>query len=258
MQTPFLPPAFLAVVAMTATTLAHDTWLEATPTVVRPGAAVDVALFLGNHGNEHRDFQVAGSLTSLAGVAVDVIAPDGRRTDLVPAMADVGSAPGTRSWTGRFVAAEEGLYCAAHLREGVRHGARGLKGGKTYFLAGTRPDDAGKPAGDHATPLGHPLELVVETHPVTGVGAGRPITVRLLHRGRPLPDHRVSFVPRGATLAAGFDAEHERLTDADGRCGYTPRDRGLLLVVAHLVAPEERGDGYDRTSYASTLVLAVP
>ena len=237
---------------------AHDTWLQASPTTLRPGDVAHVDLFLGNHGNDHRDFKLAGKLGSLDGVAVEVIAPDGRRTDLVPAMTDVGSAPREGFWTGRFVTATEGLHCAAHLREGIRHGARGLKGGKAYFMVAKKLDDLGTPANAHATPLGHPLELVPETHPVVGCGPGKPLTVRLLHRGRPLADHRVSFIPRGVALAPDFDPEHERTTDAEGRASYTPREGNLLLVVAHLVAPEEKGDGYDTTTYAATLVLAVP
>jgi len=250
---------FLATLSMAgAAARAHDTWLQASPTTLRPGDVAHVDLFLGNHGNDHRDFKVAGKLGSLEGVAVDVIAPGGRRTDLVPAMTDVGSAPKEGFWTGRFVAATEGLHCMTHLREGIRHGARGLKGGKTYVMVAEKLDDLGAPAGDHATPLGHPLELVLETHPVVDCGPGRPITVRLLHRGRPLADHRVSFIPRGVELEPDFDPEYERTTDAEGRASYTPREGNLLLVVAHLTAPHENGDGYEATSYAATLVLAVP
>ncbi len=238
--------------------LPHDTWVQAGPATVRPDDVVHIDLFLGNHGNDHRDFKVAGKLGSLDGVAVDVVAPRGGRTDLVPALVDVGYAPKEGFWTGRFVAAEEGLHCIAHVRDGIRHGSRGLKGGKTYFLVAERLDAIGKPAGDFAAPLGHPLELVLETHPVIGCGPGRPIAVRLLHHGQPLPDHRVSFIPRGVTLAADFDGEYERQTDATGRCSFTPREGNLILVVAHLTKSEEKGDGYDKTSYAATLVLNVP
>lgn len=237
---------------------AHDTWVQATPAVVRPGDVVHVDVVLGNHGNGHRDFKIAGKLGSLEGVVVEVLAPGGKKTDLVPAMVDLGYAPKEGFWSARYVTAEEGLHCVAHVREGIRHGARGLKGGKAYFLVAEKLDAIEKPAGDHATPLGHPLELVLETHPVIDSGPGRPITVRLLHRGRPLAGHRVSFIPRGATLAEGFDPEHERTTDADGRCTYTAREGNLVLVVAHHVVPEEKGAGYDKTSYSATLVLAVP
>jgi len=99
---------------------------------------------------------------------------------------------------------------------------------------------------------------VLESHPVLDSGPGREIAVRLLFKGEPLADQVVSFIPRGATLAEGFDPEHERKTDAEGRCAYTPKEGNLLLVVAHLVKPEETGAGYDKTAYAATLVIDVP
>jgi hypothetical protein len=246
----------VATAAMAAR--AHDTWLEVSPRAVHPDDVVHVDLFLGNHGNDHRDFKIAGKLGSLDGVEVGVIGPDGRKTDLVPDMVDLGYAPKEGFWSARFVPAAAGLHCAAHLRQGIRHGAMGFKGGKAYFLASESLDRPATPAGKLPEPLGHPLELVLETHPVVGCGPGKPIKVRLLFKGQPLAGQVVSFIPRGATLAEGFDAEHERKTDVDGRCTYTPKEGNLLLVVSHLVRPEEKGEGYDKASYAATLVLDVP
>jgi uncharacterized GH25 family protein len=99
---------------------------------------------------------------------------------------------------------------------------------------------------------------VLETHPVIGCGPGKPITVQVLFKGKPLADQVVSFIPRGTTLAEGFDAEHERKTDAEGRCRYTPKEGNVVLVVTHLVKPEEKGEGFEKTSYAATLVIDVP
>ena len=113
-----------------AAAIAHDTWLEASPRLVRPDDVVHVGLFLGNHGNEHRDFKIAGKLGSLDEVQVEVIGPDGRKTDLVPDMVDVGYAPKEGFWSGRFVPAEEGLHCVGHFRQGIRHGAMGFKGAR--------------------------------------------------------------------------------------------------------------------------------
>ena len=236
----------------------HDTWLQVSPRAVHPDDVVHVDLFLGNHGNDHRDFKVAGKLGSLDGVKVGMIGPDGRTTDIAPDMVDVGYAPKEGFWTARFVPAAAGLHCVAHTREGVRHGAMGFKGGKAYFLVTESLDTPARPEGALPGPLGHPLELVLESHPVLGCGPGKPIVVRLLFRGKPLADQVVSFVPRGATLAEGFDADHERRTDAEGRCRYTPKEGNLVLVVAHLERPEEKGEGYDKSAYAATLVLDVP
>ena len=250
--------AAVAMVATAAAAQAHDTWVQVAPRLVRPDDVVHVDLFLGNHGNDHRDFKVAGKLGSLEGVKVDVIGPGGRTTDLVPDLVDLGYAPKEGFWSARFVPADEGLHCVAHYREGVRHGAMGFKGGKAYFLAAESLDMPGQPSGPLPALLGHPLELALESHPVLGCGPGKPIVVRLLFKGKPLTDHVVSFIPRGTTLAEGFDAEHERRTDAEGRCSYTPKEGNLVLVVTHLVKPEEKGEGYDKAAYAATLVLDVP
>ena len=229
---------------LSATVSAHDTWVQTAARLVRPEDVVHVDLALGNHGNEHRDFKFAGKLASLDGVVLDVIGPSGRRTDLVPEMVDLG------------FAAKEGFWSA---RLGRLHGTkRTVKSAKAYFLVADRLDAAPEAGGGFATPLGHALEIVPETHPVARCGPGKKIGVRVFSRGRPLADERVSFIPRGAKLAGEFDAEHERKTDAEGRCSYEPKEGNYILVVAHRAEPEERGEGYDRTSYSATLVLNVP
>lgn len=237
---------------------AHDTWVQVSSSIVRLDDVVHVDLFLGNHGNEHRDFKIAGKLGSLDGATLAVVGPAGKRTDLVPELVDLGYAPKEGFWSGRFVAAAEGLHCVAHTRDGIRHGGRGLKSAKAYFLVSESLDRPPAATREHAQPLGHPLELVLESHPVLGSGPGREIAVRLLHQGKPLADERVSFIPRGTTLAAGFDPAYERKTDADGRCTYTPKEGNIVLIVAHRSNPEEKGEGYDKTSYSATLVLNVP
>ena len=237
---------------------AHDTWVQTASRVVRPDDVVHVDLALGNHGNDHRDFKLAGKLSSLEGIHLDVIGPSGRRTDLVPALVDLGYAPKEGFWSGRFVAAEEGLHCIAHSVDRLHGTKRTRKSGKAYFVVARSLDTEPEPAGRFAEPLGHPLELVPETHPVLRCGPGKAVTVRLLFRGQPLADERVSFIPRGARLADGFDPEFERRTDAEGRCSYVPREGNYMLVVAHRTAADERGEGYDTTAYSAALVLNVP
>lgn len=237
---------------------AHDTWVQVSANLVRPDDVVHVDLLLGNHGNAHRDFKLAGKLASLEGVGVEVVGPDGRKTDLIPEMVDVGYAPKDGFWSGRFVPAAVGLHCVGHFRQGIRHGAMGFKGGKTFFLVAESLDNPPAPPGPLPGPLGHPLEFVMKSHPVLGGGPGKPIAVQLLFKGQPLAGQVVSFIPRGATLAEGFDPEHERTTDAEGRCSFTPREGNLVLVVAHVVKPEERGEGFEKTAYAATLVVNVP
>jgi hypothetical protein len=251
-----VPVAALATYWASAS--AHDTWVQPSQRLVSVGDVVHVELFLGNHGNDHRDFKVAGKLASLEGSTLDVIGPDGRRADLVPDAMDLGYAPQEGFWSARFVPGSEGLHGVAHTRTGVHNRKRGIKSGKAYFLAAEKLDAPAAGRMNHAEPLGHPLELVPENDPVLGAGPGRPIAVRLMFRGQPLADQRVSFVPRGAVLKEGFDDHFERRTDANGRCSFEPREGNLVLVVAHVEAPEERGPDFDRTVYSATLVLDGP
>ena len=249
---------WLAIAAAPLAASAHDTWVQASRRLVHVGDVVHLDLFLGNHGNDHRDFKMAGKLASLDDATFEVIAPEGRRTDLVPAAVDLGLAPKEGFWSARFVPASPGLHGVAHTRVGRHLRKRGIKSGKAYFVAAAALDEPPTGGLAHAEPLGHAFELVPETHPVLGTGPGQKVTVRLLFRGEPLADHRVSFIPRGAELAEGFDDRFERRTDADGRCSFEPREGNLLLVAAHLDAPDEQGPDYDRTVYSATLVLDVP
>ena len=130
-----LPLVCLPVAVVAGVGAAHDTWVQTAATLVRPDDVVHVDLVLGNHGNDHRDFKIAGKLGSLEGVSLAVLGPGGRKTDLVPDLVDLGYAPKEGFWSARFVAADEGLHCIAHTREGVRHASRGIKSAKAYFLA---------------------------------------------------------------------------------------------------------------------------
>ncbi|MFN9369276.1 MAG: DUF4198 domain-containing protein [Planctomycetia bacterium] len=256
---PFLPALMFAAAIVAAGASAHDTWVQTATAVVRPDDVVHVDLALGNHGNDHRDFKLAGKLSSLEQATLAVHTPRGRTIDLVPDLVDLGYAPKEGYWSARTIAAEEGLHCIAHTLDRVHGTKRTRKSAKAYFLV-TRSLDTPplSAAGNFATPLGHPLELVLETHPVLRAGPGREIKVRLLFRGQPLADERVSFIPRGAQLAEGFDPHFERRTDAEGRCSYTPREGNYLLVVARRTDADDRGPGHDRTVFSATLVLAVP
>jgi uncharacterized GH25 family protein len=239
--------------------LAHDTWVETNANVVRPGDNVHLALMLGNHGNGHRDFKLAGK-TDLAGATLIVIAPDGKRYDLKERLADVGYAPKEGFWAARFAGGRPGLYLVAHTLDKVVSYApvRSVKSAKTCFVVSRSLDNVPRDNPGFGRVLGHPLELVPETNPVTPMGQETPIKVRLLYKGKPLAGARVSFIPRGQELAEGFDPRYERTTDKEGRAAFTPREGNYYLVVAHREEPEEAGPGYKSTKYSATLTVLVP
>ena len=121
-------------------------------------------------------------------------------------------------------------------------------------------DSLDKPALDFkgfSSPMGHELELVMLSHPVSPVGPGTPIKVRLLHKGKPLAGAKVSFIPRGTTLKEGTDSEYERTTDAEGKASFAPKVGTFHLIVAHLETAE-KGPGYEATGLSAALTVYVP
>jgi uncharacterized GH25 family protein len=238
---------------------AHDSWVQTNTNVVRVGDNVHIDLMLGNHGNDHRDFKLAGKL-DLTSCTFQVIAPDGRRYDLKDKLIDLGYAPKEGFWTARFAGAQPGLYMVAHTSDKVLHYAptRSIKSAKAYFVVSKSLDKVTQDAPGFNKPLGHALELVPETNPLTPMGPGTPINVQLLYKGKPLPGARVSFIPRGETLAEDFDPRYERKTDAKGRASFTPKDGNFYLVVAHLQEAKEGGKDYTSTKYSATLTVLVP
>jgi hypothetical protein len=189
-----------------------------------------------------------------------VVGPDGKRFDVKDRLADVGYTPTEGFWTTRFAATEPGLYLVDHASDKVvaYAPARSIKSAKTYFLVSRSLDKITQPNPDFDKPMGHPLELVPQTNPVTPMGPGTPIKVRLLYKGKPLAGVQVSFIPRGETLSEGFDPRYERKTDEQGRASFTPTAGNYYLVVAHREEPQESGKGYERTKYSATLTVYVP
>ncbi len=247
-----------AIVLCATICAAHDAWLQTNTNLVRTLDAIHVDLLLGNHGNDHRDFKLAGKIAR--GATCEVIQPDGTRVDLTPSLDDVGYAPQEGFVTARFVPAQAGLYLVGHASDKVMsYGpVRSVKGAKVLFLASDSLDKVARDAPGFDRPLGHPLELVPLSNPVAPMGPGTPIRVRLVYRGKPLAAGRVSFIPRGQLLAESFDETYERRTDEQGQAAFTPTFGTYYLVVAHHEEPNERGEGYNRTKYSATLCVYVP
>ena len=245
------------------TAFAHDTWIETNTNIVRSGDVVHLNLMLGNHGNEHRDFKLAGK-QSLEGSSLEVIDPARQRYDLKANLIDAGYTPQEGFWTTRFEPTKPGLYTLAHRSDRVMGYApeRSIKSGKAFFVASASLDKppAGNPGFDK--PLGHDLELVPVLNPVTPMGPGTTIRVRLLYKGKPLVGERVSFIPRGAAVKASFDDRYERMTDEKGEASFEPSEANVYLIAAHKTEAKEGGvlDGkpYEFTKYGATLTMYVP
>lgn len=247
------------LLAFGAVAQAHDTWVETNTNVARVGDAVNVDLKLGNHGNDHRDFKLAGK-PDIEASTLEIIGPDGSRIDLKERVVDNGYAPAEGYFSARFIGTAPGAYLVAHTCDKVVSYAptRSIKSAKAYFILSPKLDAVPADFAVKDEPLGHALELVPTAHPVTPMGPGQPIAVRLLFAGKPMADARVSFIPRGTTLKEGFDERYERTTDAEGRASFTPSEGNTFLVVAHHVDPKAAGEGYTGTKYSATLTVFVP
>ena len=218
-----------------------------------------IALKLGNHGNDHRDFKLASKIDA-KDCALEVLGPEKFKHDLRSELLDVGYAPKEGYWAAKFVAAQPGLYTLVHTSDRVVSYAptRSVKSAKAMFVVSDSLDKVARDQTGFDTALGHALEIVPTSNPVVPMGPGQPINIQLLFRGKPWPDARVSFIPRGEMLEEGFDAEYERITDSQGRASFTPRTGNVFLVVAHRLEPNESGESFESTKYSATLTVFVP
>jgi len=247
----------LAVASVTSVSNAHDTWVEVNSPEVRNGNVVYVDLKLGNHGNEHRDFKLH-SLITLDHVKLSVNMPCGCTRDIKPGLTATASEPKQGYWTARYTTTKPGLHVVSHELDTLHGKIRAIKSAKTYFVVGSDPAATKGPLSKCSAPLGHPLELIPLTNPVTESGPNKPIRVQVLFEGKPLANGRVSFIPRGQQLAEGFDEKFERRTDDKGTAEFTPTEANMILVVIHHQEPERSGEGFESTYFSATLTVAVP
>src|ERR1043166_6370140 len=146
---------------------AHDTWVQTNTNLVRLGDQVHIDLMLGNHGNDHRDFKLAGKI-DLAGTTLEVVAPDGKRYDVKDRLTDIGYTPKEGYWTARFAGALPGLYLVAHTSDRVMSYApeRSVRSAETFFVVSRSLDNPAPANPGFDRVLGHPLELVPLANPV--------------------------------------------------------------------------------------------
>jgi uncharacterized GH25 family protein len=241
------------VLAINAPSFAHDAWIETSVSQVRTKEMVPAQLMLGNHGNHHRDFKLAGKI-NLAQSTFSMRLPDGETVDLKPTAFDTGLGPKDGYWSVRFVPQANGLHVLTHASEAQHGTKRAIKSAKTFFNAVTSLDSP-EPAKGFDQPVGDRLELVPVSDP-TSASAHQPVAVRVLWDGKPLPEARVSFVPRGQVLAEDFDPKFERKTNESGVAEWSADEGNLVLVVCHHET-DEAGNGYSMTEYCATMTLHV-
>ncbi len=179
---------------------AHDVWLQTNTNLIRTGDAIHIDLMLGNHGNDHRDFKLAGKLSPEQMDTFLVVDPDGKKYDMKPNLTDLGYAPKEGYSSVKFTTGKAGLYLAAFTSDRVvNHGkpVRGYRSAKTYFGVSDSLDRVGKNLTGFDRPLGHKIELVPVANPIAPMGPGIPIQVKLLFEGKPLSGAKVCFIPRG-------------------------------------------------------------
>ena len=239
--------------------MAHDSWIQTNSNVIRTGENVRIDLMLGNHGNNHRDFKLAGKV-DMATSKLEVVDPDGKRYDIREQLVDLGYTPKEGFWSADFADDKEGVYVVAQTSDQVVSYApkRTVMSAKAFFLVSKSLDKVSSKSVGFNRPLGHPFELVPQANPVAPMGPGTAIKVQLLYKGKPAANSRVSFIPRGETLAEAFDSRYERMTDANGLASFIPTLATYYLVVAHMDEPNEKGKGFEGTKYSATLTVLVP
>ena len=103
---------------------------------------------------------------------------------------DVGLSEKEGYWTAPVRTDAPGLYTVVQTSDKVVSYApkRSIKSGKTFFVASKSLDKVSEDNPGFDRVYGHPLELVPVTNPVTPMGPGQKLSVKLLYKGQPLKD----------------------------------------------------------------------
>ena len=246
--------------AVASAARAHDTWVQTNTNIVRVGDAAHVDLLLGNHGNDHRDFKLAGK-PDLEASTLEVVLPSGKRLDVKPGLTDQGYAPSEGFWSTRFVPAEPGLYTVSHTYDKVVSYApvRSIKSAKTCFVASRSLDNVPRDFGrlrPAAGPSAGTGSDDASGHPDgPGRAAGGPPVVSRQAVGR-----RPGFV-HSARDDAGRGIRPEVRADdrrARARRGSRPTTATTIWSWPITKSPTRAGSNYERTKYSATLVVLVP
>jgi uncharacterized GH25 family protein len=236
----------------------HEIWLEVNTPVVKVGEVVHIASKLGNCGNGHRDFKTSGIIDP-KWTTLLVLNSQNEQTSLLKQLTHTATAPTEGFWTVRHSTSTPGLHWVVQsLDQVVEHGGgimHGILTAKSLFITTQTLDSVQVPSAAEA--IGLPIELVLESSPLPSVDSKKPIQVRVLKNGRPLPNVPISFVPQGVKLEGEFDERYQRRTDEEGRASFMPQDANLYLISTEFIDTSESSATYASTVYATTLTLHV-
>ena len=147
----------LTALLLPAAAFAHDTWVQTNTHIVRTGDAVHIDLMLGNHGNDHRDFKIAGKLAAESVGMFEVVAPDGKRYDLRPNLTDLGYAPKEGYHTAKFAPGDKAEARRKRARRRGWHNASAAWSrivGSCAFSVGRKRSNGGALAGARTSMAG--------------------------------------------------------------------------------------------------------
>jgi len=247
--------------------MAHDGWVEISPTIVEKNQAATIALLQGNHSNEHKSYRIAGKWDSKYTTLV-IVDPTGKQNTLTDRLIDLGEDAETIGPKGpkgfhlaSFVPKVDGLYQV--LARQVRTVQQGegpklltIRLAKTAFAAFKVPTvSAAKNlkgfdrsiAGDDA------VELIPVSNPLA-VFSGGSMTLELRQKGKPISAQVITLVRR----IDGSTSVQEQTTDEKGRVNFAVGPADSYLARVKIDGETPRPDGQkDRASYESTYVFQV-
>src|SRR5438093_4642126 len=199
--------------------MAHDGWVEISPTIVEKNQAATIALLQGNHSNEHKSYRIAGKWDSKYTTLV-IVDPKGKQNVLTDRLIDLGEDAETVGPKGpkgfhlaSFVPRDDGLHEAVArqvrtVQQGDGPKLLTVRLAKTAFAAFKVPVvSAAKNlkgfdrliGGDNAVefmPVNNPLALF----------SGGSMTLELRQKGKPLGGQIITLVRR----IDGFASVQER------------------------------------------------
>lgn len=237
--------------SLSAFASAHDVWIETATARTAEGEKVAFSLFLGNHGNHHRDFKPLARL-SREWVDLTVRAPDGTTSCLRDSLREGRSASGGEAWAAEFPPTQPGLHTfVSRFDRVMSYGpVRDVKCAKAFVMVGPGSTK------EFDSPVGAPFEIVPLTDPITA-RVGTTARFRVLRDGRPMAGALVAVLPRGSQPTGDFDPRYEGLTGADGTVRMPWREAAPSLVAARWKDEKASGPGYDSVHYSATLFVTV-